>query len=139
MNSEVRNQTASLWMTKQSFRAEFPLDGQGSTITGAGSSLVAGASAGRPVVIDGILVEGVTGANREIRIQDLATPTVVYHTVYVKASTTQTSQYIPIGGRYGMTIPGNFCVRVDGSGTTSLPYTSGADYVGLIYVFFRYA
>lgn len=134
--TKVSEATASLWMTKTSTRVQFPLDGQGGVLTGVASSLVSGASASRPVIVDGIMVEYVTGAARDIRIVDASAN--VLHTINVAPTTGQVAQYFQVGGPFGMRFDQPVGFRVDASGSTVMPIGAPNE-LGLVHIFFRYA
>jgi len=81
------------------------------------------------------MVDGVTGIDRDIRIVDASAN--VLHTINVKATATEVSQHIKIGGTFGLRLNQPFGVRVDSTGNSALPIT-GINYIGKVHVFFRY-
>lgn len=138
--SRLRENTASLWMTKDNTQPQFPLDGQGAITTSAASSLVADASEDNPVIIEAIHCEYVVGSDIFVNIREVSTTTDILQ-VRFKATTSpnEPSQFVQIGGPYGVRVNKPFRVRVNASGSAALPYSAGADKIGKITIFFRYA
>jgi len=139
--SRVRENTASLWMTKTVMSAEWPGDGQGSSVASINNSLINGASESNPVIIEAILFHYVTSSDpaqiTSCRIRDVDNNELLV--VNVKPTLAQESQYVAVGGPYGVRVNEPFKVRLDLSGTNALPYNSGAKVVGPVTIFFRYA
>lgn len=134
--TKVSEATSSLWITKGSTRVQFPLEGQGGAVTGIGSSILSGAGPARPVIVEGVMVEYVTGAARDIRIVD--TSANVLHTINVAPTVGKVAQYFQVGGPYGMRFDQPVGFRVDATGNVVIPIT-GVNELGLVHIFFRYA
>lgn len=135
----IRENTASLWMTKDNTQPQFPTDGQGGVATTAASSLVGNVSPSNPVIIEAIHCEYVTGTAITVNIRKLAPNTDDLFIAKVNPTAAEQSQYIPIGGPYGVRVNEPFRVRINAAGTAALPYSSGADKIGKVTIFFRYA
>jgi hypothetical protein len=137
--SRVRENTASLWMTKDNTQPQFPTDGQGGVDTVASASLVSSAGPSNPVIIEAVLCDYVVGSAIFVNIRELAPSTTDILQIKVPPTAAKESQYIKVGGPYGVRVEQPFRVRINASGTTALPAVSGADEIGKVTIFFRYA
>lgn len=128
-------------MTKTAMSAEWPEDGQGSSVASINNSLTIGASESNPVIIEAVLFHYVTSVDplqiTSCRVRDVDNNDLLV--VNVKPTVAQESQYVAVGGPYGVRINEPFKVRIDLSGTNALPYNSGVKVVGPVTIFFRYA
>jgi len=138
--TKVSESTASLWMTKTTIGAQSPGDGQGSVVSAIANSLCASASEAHPVIIEAVMfdyVTGIAGDTASVRIRDEANSDLLV--VTVQATTAQQSQYVKVGGPFGVRLNVPFKARIGNSGTNALPFTQGTQTIGLVHIFFRYA
>lgn len=139
--SRIRENTASLWMTKTTIGAQSPGDGQGSVVASIANSLCASASVDNPVIIDAVVFDYNTSTSpadtASLRIRDESNNDLLV--VTANPTTSQQSQYFKVGGPFGVRINVPFKARIGNSGTNALPYTQGSQTIGPVTIFFRYA
>lgn len=137
----IRENTASLWMTKTNTGMEFPLDGQGGVTTTSESSLVASASASNPVIIEAVVIDYLIGtSSTQVNIREVGGTTDIIQ-VRFQPTVSEQTQYSAVGGPYGVRVDKPFRVRIgpNGLGSQALPYAAGGDQIGKVTIFFRYA
>lgn len=137
--SRIRENTASLWMTKDSTRAQYPTDGQGGIANTSSQSLFADAGPSRPIIIEAVLCEwNISGSDIFVNIRDLNA--VEIFSLRVKSTGTtasdKVSSYTSVGGPYGVRVEQPVLVRINSSGISPI---GGLNTVGLVHIFFRYA
>lgn len=113
----MKEDTASLWMNIDNTSNIYPDGGQGASLAAASkaNSLVAGASASKPVILEAVEVYCPSTAGT-ISIRNYADNTDIF-TINVSAKA-DTTQWFPLGGPYGVQVNQGFGARV--SNTTNL-------------------
>ena len=139
--SRVRENTASLWMKKTTIGAQSPSGGQGDVVGSIANSDVVSVTAENPVIIEAVLFDynqsTVASDTASLRIRNEANTDLIVITV--SATTSQESQYVKVGGPFGVRLNEPFKARIGNSGTNALPYTQGTQTIGPVTIFYRYA
>jgi len=122
----LRENTASYWVDYPSgiSASRWPSDGQGLNTTDLNASQLAGCSSANPVIIEAVEVKQAT-ALTTIRIRPHSGTGTLFE---IRAPIDTATQWIPIGGAYGVQVNQGFCVSAD----------DGSTHTG-IRVFYRFA
>lgn len=137
--SRIRENTASLWMTKDSTRAQYPTDGQGGIANTSPQSLFADAGPSRPIIIEAVLCDwNISGSDIFVNIRDLNADEIFSLRVKSTGATAsdKVSSYSIVGGPYGVRVEQPVLVRINSAGISPI---GGLNTVGLVHIFFRYA